>query len=593
MTLENYQLIERTKALYGHMTTLLVGSFSIAALTVIVLWSAVNQQHLLIWFAAVSIFLLMRTFSVHKYRRTEISEKNAQQWMNKVVFWSCLSGITWGMLMVLFARPDQIIYIVFVVGVYCGFVSSSVSSMAIHFPAYIAFAAPASLLFLAKCIVLGSYGHGNIFFITAVVILVFLLVMTSFARNTEIAFGRTTRLTFENNILMSEVMEQKETAESAVLAKNQFLASASHDLRQPLHALGLFVSALRDMNLDEDAEEVASKIEQSTVSLNGLLNGLLDISKLDASAVEYRPKHIFLKPVAEAICHEYMAIAEEQGTELILDIDDNVLIISDEHLLQRIVRNLVDNAVKFTFGGIIRVTAIADQGEQGDIVELVIADNGLGVPKEEQKNIFSEFTQLHNPERDRQKGLGLGLAIVRRLCKLMELPLEMQSTVGIGTAFTLRLPTGDIQFVSEILDYDITQEMTELSFEENLISLKGKVVLVIDDEADILEAMQRLLKYWQTKAVVATGPQQAIEFLNKRDLVPDLIIADFRLRENLNGIEAISQVRDEFNIDIGAILVTGDTSPDRLKLAQSAGLPVLHKPVAPKVLNDVISELLG
>ena len=593
MTLENHLLVERTKALYGYMNTLLIGSFSIAALTVSVLWFAVNQRHLLIWFAVLSILLLLRTFSVQKYRRTAITGKNAKQWMDKVVFWSFLSGVAWGLLMLLFARHEQIIYIVFMVGVYCGFVSSSVSSMAIYFPAYLAFAVPASLLFLVKCISLGVSGHGAIFYLTSVVIMVFLAVMTSFARNTQMAFDRTTRLTFENNLLMSEVLEQKETAESAVLAKNQFLAAASHDLRQPLHALGLFVSALRDMRLDDEADEIASKIEQSTFSLNGLLNGLLDISKLDASAVEFRPQHVPLKPLLETIYAEYKTTAEDQSSELILDVSDDIYVITDELLLQRVVRNLVDNAVKFTNNGIIRVVAILDRSEEPNMVELIIADTGLGVPEEEQTNIFSEFTQLHNPERDRQRGLGLGLAIVQRLCSLMNLPLDMDSNFGVGTAFTLLLPVGNVRLSKDSIEYDITQEMSEMTIEGNLSSLKGKIVLVIDDEVDILKAMQRLLKQWQVNVVSAIDPMQAIELLNQKNLVPELIIADFRLRNNLSGIDAISQVRDEFNVDISAILVTGDTSPDRLKLAQSAGLPVLHKPVAPMILNETMSEALS
>lgn len=593
MTLENYQLVERTKALYGHMTTVLVGSFAVAVLTVLVLWPVVSKIQLLTWFAVMMISMLLRAWSVLRYKATVIFEENAKKWTNTVIFWSSLSGAGWGVVLIFFSVPDEHIYLVFIVGVYCGFVSSSVSSLAIHFPAYLAFTVPISVLFLLTCIVFGVDGQGAVFYLTGVIVVVFWSVMTSFAMKAHAGFDRTTRLIFERNELMSEVVEQKEAAESAVLAKNQFLASASHDLRQPLHALGLFVSALRDMNIHDEAQEVAGKIEQSTLALNGLLNGLLDISRLDASAVEYRPQHIAIKPLLETIFLEYKTVAEDQGSEMILNVDDDVLVFSDELLLQRIIRNLVDNAVKFTNNGVIQITVAFDQDQQSFPVELVISDTGFGVPEDQQKNIFSEFTQLHNPERNRQKGLGLGLAIVRRLCKLMDLRLKMRSTTGVGTAFTIRLQAGDSQFFSESFEDGVTQELSEMTIQDSLISLSDKVVLVIDDDVDILQATQRLLKHWQTKAVVAMDPEQAINILNNRDLVPDLIMADFRLRGSLNGIDAISQIRDEFNADIHAILITGDTSPDRLRLAHSAGLPILHKPVEPKVLNDTITELLS
>jgi len=564
MNLEQYQILERTKALYGHMTTVLLGTLTIVSLTTFVLWPVVNQFHLMIWFCAMLTLLLFRTFSVRRYSKAVVTENNAQDWVNKVVFWSC------------------------------GFVSSSVSSMAIHFPSYLAFTIPATLLFCVSCIAYGYNGYGIVFYLTGLVIIIFWSVMTSFARNTRNSFSRTTRLTFENNQLISEVVEQKETAESAVLAKDQFLAAASHDLRQPLHALGLFTSALKDMNLDQEAKEVTENIEQSTDALNKLLNGLLDISRLDASSVEYRPQHILFKPLLEKVVSEYITVAEDKGSKIKLNVDDDLLIFSDDFLLERVVRNLIDNAVKFTSDGSINITSsLIKQKKAPDNIKLVVSDTGIGVPEDQQKNIFAEFTQLHNPERDRQKGLGLGLAIVWRLCELMGLPLDMKSEVGVGTEFTVSIPAGDLQLFSDITQTKRINIPGQIVNEDGLITFRDKVILVIDDEIDILKATERLLKSWEINPVVANSPEQAIVLLNEKELLPDMIIADFRLRDNLNGIEAISQVSEEFNQDIKAILVTGDTSPDRLKLAQSASLPILHKPVSPKALNAIIDTLLS
>ncbi|MGH1427411.1 MAG: ATP-binding response regulator [Arenicella sp.] len=593
MTLENYQLVERTKALYGHMFTLLVGTSAVAVVTVMVLWPVANQAWLSIWFAVMAILMLLRTMSVLRYKRVIITESNAKTWIGKVKLWSCLSGICWGLVLVLFSTPDQIFYFVFIVGVYCGFLSSSVSSMAIYFPAFLAFAVPASVLFIAKCIVYGASGYGIIFYLTAVVIVIFFAVMTSFAKNTQDAFNKTTQLTFENNALMAEVVEQKETAENAVLAKNQFLAAASHDLRQPLHALGLFVSALNEFDLEDEAREVTGKIEQSTYALNGLLNGLLDISRLDASAVECRPRHVFLQLLLKNIVAEYVSIAEDNGTVIEFEIDSDIAVEVDELLLQRVVRNLIDNAVKFTSDGVVGLRVAKALDDSSQYVELIVEDTGLGIPDDQQKNIFFEFTQLHNPERDRQKGLGLGLAIVNRLCKLMNLRMNMRSVLNEGTRFHIFLPVGDSQLAMNITQQSLDAEMSEMTIDSDLISFQGKVILVIDDEVDILQGMERLLRKWGARVIVAGDASGAIDKLNQLDIVPDLLIVDFRLRENVSGIDAIAMVREEYNIDIQAILITGDTSPDRLRLAQSAELAMLHKPVQPKVLNEAILQLLS
>ena len=575
------------------MITLIIGTLAVAILTFSVLWPTVDQSNLTVWFAAMLISLLLRTMSILQYRRQDLTVSNAKQWLDKATFWSTISGVLWGLVFVFFTVPEEFLYIVFVVGVYCGFLSSSVSSMAIHIPTYLAFSVPSSMLFLIKCIANGMNGYGIIFYLTAIVIVVFFTVMTSFARNTQESFNKTTRLTYENNKLLGELVEQKEKAEKAVLAKDQFLAAASHDLRQPLHALGLFVSALNDFPLEEEARRCSEKIKQSAFALNGLLNGLLDISRLDAAAVECRPNHIFLKPIIESIELEYLQIVKEQGTAINIDISDQLVIYADEMLLQRVIRNLVDNAVKFTSDGVISISGVptAKNGHESESIHLIIEDTGIGIPEDLHQDVFSEFTQLNNPERDRKKGLGLGLAIVKRLCLLMGIKIEMNSEFLVGTRFNLALPKGDVaKALKNFEEYAMNQEK-DIALNGESSRLANKVIVVIDDEIDILTGMGRLLTKRAAKMILAINGDDAIIQLNEKDYIPDLLIVDFRLRDNLNGVEVINQLRDEYNIDIPAILISGDTSPDRLNLAKTANIQMLHKPVPPNILNDVISEI--
>ena len=575
------------------MITLIIGTLAVAILTFSVLWPTVDQSNLTVWFAAMLISLLLRTMSILQYRRQDLTVSNAKQWLDKATFWSTISGVLWGLVFVFFTVPEEFLYIVFVVGVYCGFLSSSVSSMAIHIPTYLAFSVPSSMLFLIKCIANGMNGYGIIFYLTAIVIVVFFTVMTSFARNTQESFNKTTRLTYENNKLLGELVEQKEKAEKAVLAKDQFLAAASHDLRQPLHALGLFVSALNDFPLEEEARRCSEKIKQSAFALNGLLNGLLDISRLDAAAVECRPNHIFLKPIIESIELEYLQIVKEQGTAINIDISDQLVIYADEMLLQRVIRNLVDNAVKFTSDGVISISGVptAKNGHESESIHLIIEDTGIGIPEDLHQDVFSEFTQLNNPERDRKKGLGLGLAIVKRLCLLMDIKIEMDSEFQVGTRFSLALPKGDVAIaLKNFEEYAMNQEK-DIALNGESSRLANKVIVVIDDEIDILTGMGRLLTKRAAKMILAINGDDAIIQLNEKDYIPDLLIVDFRLRDNLNGVEVINQLRDEYNIDIPAILISGDTSPDRLNLAKTANIQMLHKPVPPNILNDVISEI--
>jgi len=567
MTLSEYQLLEQTKALYRGLPGVMFGTFTVTLLALLLLWSEFDRTLLSIWYASSLTVSLLRWRSWSRFKKSELTVENSRAWIHKMVFWTFMSGLHVGLMLLLFTSQDHLYHLIIVTGIYGGFIGSAVASIALYYPAYLLFATPPTVLFLIKSVIMGSVILGqtgdSVFTYTAAgFILVFFGVLTAIARNTQFSFNRMSELAYENKRLVNEVIKQKETAENAVLAKTQFLAAASHDLRQPMHALGLYVGAFDHDKLDKDSNRIVSKIQLSTDALNELLNSLLDISKLDANSVDNVPQDLNVEPLLETIIGQYLSRAKTNNTNITLNSSTGMCVHCDRTLLTRVIRNLVDNAVKFTHNG--HIALVAEQ-KQNSIV-LAVKDTGLGIAAKEQENIFKEFTQLDNPERDRQRGLGLGLAIVQRLCELMSVKIEP-------------LAKG-------------TNELAAESKPVTRLKLLNEIIVVIDDETEIREGMCRMVERWRATVVDAESADEAITKLDELGLEPSLILSDLRLRENQNGIDAINKIREEFNSDIAAILITGDTSPEQIELADASNIPVLNKPVGPALLHDAIQSLL-
>lgn len=564
MQLEEFQRFEQTKALYKQLPAVMAGTFGVYALTTTALWSSQDHRLLLSWHAAALLVLVLRWRSVRDYFRTRPAPQKMQPWLDRVVFWAAWTGLVWGVVPLLFVRQDDPMTALILAFVFPGYLAASASSLALSNRVFLAFSVPMAGLFLLACVLQG----GTLLYLVGLMIFVFMCIMVIFARNAEAMFRERAAFQYENQSLVQQLTQQKETAENAVRAKNQFLAAASHDLRQPLHASGMFIDALAHLKLGDEAQQILDKLSLSTGSLNSLLHELLDISRLDAKVVEYLPKSFDLNAFLQRIFDEYAQGHAHPEIELRLSMAPNMFAFSDPMLLERVVRNVVENALKFTERGEICIAATAvDDG-----ISLSISDTGIGIPESEHDHVFQEFTQLNNSERDRQRGLGLGLTIVRQLCALMDIELRLESAVNKGTTITLVL-----QRTAEVIDAEREETGTPM--------LSGRVVLVIDDERDIRDGMVRVLGQAGARVVAAQSVSAAIESLHQAELVPECIVADFRLRDDLNGVQAVAQIRDEFNLTIPAVLVTGDTSPESLLFAQAGGLPVQHKPVSPAELR--------
>jgi signal transduction histidine kinase/CheY-like chemotaxis protein len=430
------------------------------------------------------------------------------------------------------------------------------------------------LLPTAWMIAQGDWMH----WVMALIILAWLFAVTDQARRYGAQFEESVRLRFENEDLIARLRGEKLIAEEASTAKSRFLAAASHDLRQPVHALTLFVAALRPRVADLEARRLLDHIDSSVQAMGGLFNGLLDISRLDAGVVEVSPQTFAMQPLLERICRDYAGDAQAKNIELTLK-TTHAAVYSDPLLVERVVRNIVANAIAYTDKGRVLVGC----RRRGKTLRVQVLDTGRGIPESEQARIFTEFYQVANPERDRSKGVGLGLAIVKRLTALLGHPLTLRSRPDHGSVFTLELPFSDAAVTAASAGQEPASDF-----------VASGLILMVDDEATIQMAMKSLLEGWGFKAIVAGSCDEILPLLANCPDRPGLIICDYRLRANEDGIRVIARLRSEYNDDeIPGMLITGDTAPDRLREAQESGLLLLHKPVSNSRLRAAVTHLMA
>lgn len=552
--------------------TALTGAILVTLITVYALWNEHSGPLLVSWGVATVGLLLTRWYLSSGFKDLTTEEQNAQYryWSNQFAIGALINGIFWGSVTCLFFSSDPILLSLLIV-VHAGYIGGAASATSILLPTFLSFAIPSSILFTLGILVNG----GRELWLFVVLITVYEIIMIFFAIRNHRSVYNQVALRLQNTELLADLREQRDKAETAMIAKNRFLAAASHDLRQPVHALGLFVASLESHQEFEERQHILSKIKQTTASLAGLFHGLLDVSKLDANVVENEPVDYPIDKLLFQIRDQFHETARLKELSLLIDTDTELVACVDPSLLERILANLVSNAINYTDTGSVSIIAQATGDHQ---IELQVKDTGKGIPSSEHERIFSEYHQLENPERNRQKGLGLGLAIVRRLCELMSVPITVSSIPGQGSVFTVTIPMGELANV--VTTVESTEQKTH-----------AINVLVIDDEIDILEGMQKILDNWGCNTVTATSTAEALAALDG-NVEPDVILADFRLRSNESGLDAIQVIRDEYNWEIPSILVTGDTDPERLKQANQASVELLHKPVEPAVLHQILSRFI-
>ena len=382
---------------------------------------------------------------------------------------------------------------------------------------------------------------------------------------------------FHNEDLVGQLRSQIEVAALANQEKTRFVASAAHDLRQPLHALGMFCATLEQRLNNTPDKPLVRNMMTAIESLEDSFGAMLDISRLDAGVVETAPQTFPIRDVFRRLYQHFGGDAEARNLSLRFRATRRV-VRSDPLLLERILGNLVQNSLRYTKRG--GVLVAARRHPRG--VSLEVWDTGPGIPQDQQQMIFREFYQIDNPERDRGRGLGMGLAIVQRLCRLLDHPLEVRSKPGRGSVFRLTVPEGDAgpvgggQSAADTLPPRTTGSIT---------------VLLIDDERAIREATRELLKPLHVEVMVAATIAEAVALARASAVEIDMILSDWRLRGQETGLDAVRAVRAVCGESTPAVLITGDTSPELLKLAHEGGLVVLHKPLQPRQLIRLIRHL--
>jgi CheY-like chemotaxis protein len=346
-----------------------------------------------------------------------------------------------------------------------------------------------------------------------------------------------------------------------------------------MHALNLYLGALAAHDLSPSAGAVLAKARECAQTMDALFRALLDMSRLDASVVPAHREDFPIANVLDLLRLEFEPQAHAKGLQLRV-VPSSAVVHTDPALTARILANLVSNAVRYTRTGRIVVGCRRTAGG----VRIEVHDTGPGIPPEQQEVVFEEFYQVDNPGRDRSQGLGLGLAIVKRLALLLEAPLTLRSTPGRGSCFAIDLPAAKAVASADV---------AALPPPGAQVDLAGALVFVIDDEATILHATGTLLRRWGCEVAVAESGAEALRLASEATRVPDAILCDYRLARHETGVEVIATLRSEFNADIPALLVTGDTAPAQIQRVQASGLPVLHKPLQEHEVRAALGALVA
>jgi signal transduction histidine kinase len=387
-------------------------------------------------------------------------------------------------------------------------------------------------------------------------------------------------LRFENEALAARLREQVAATERASAEKTRFLATASHDLRQPLHAIALFGAALETSLHGRPEERNAARLMHAVNALGATLDTMLDVSRLDAGVVTPKPQPVQLDAVLLSLNRVFSPQAEHKQLQLRLRAS-GLWVMSDPQLLSRMLSNLIDNAVKYTHGGGISVTTRS----RGDTAWIDVLDTGVGIAPEQVERIFEEFYQVGNRGRNRAQGLGIGLSIVQRLSRLLRHPVAVRSRPGRGSRFRVMLPTAPAP-----KDRPATVPMTRaVALQPGTLPQR---VLLLDDEADIRDAMTALLATWSIEVKAVSDEPTAIVALahaaaSGRPM--DMLICDYRLPDGDNGLDVGLRLHARFGMAWPLLLVTGETAPEPMQRARDANVPVLFKPVDAGALRQAMT----
>ena len=546
----------------------------------------VQHELALKWFGAGTVFTALMLLWRWRYKRI----KNE---LNGFIFglWTLGFGSWWVAVPLLFFNPSNFAFSMFMLTITGVTAAACMPILSIWLPLYWLFVLPPFLIQIVLYWWVGGVQYQGISL--GMALLMFSQLV--FARNNNRGMVASVKLGLQNGNLMMQLEEKTAMAEKASRAKTMFLAAASHDLRQPVYALTLFIDALDGSDLNPAQQDMLQHARAANQASSDMLKTLLDFSRVEAGVVDPQMQPMSLTHLLQKMSEEFGPQAYQKGL-LYRTHTTTAWLYSDAQIIALILRNLISNALRYTANGGVLVGV-----RQGaDTLTLQVWDTGIGIAPDKHAKVFEEFLQLGNPERDQRKGLGMGLAIADGLARSLKGHITLASRPGRGSVFSLVLPLErekiDAIARCSLAEVEFATSSEPLPFAAmSLRSLQGVTVLVVDDEETVRAGLQAVMQGWGCKVLLAEGLDDALKHVAEQPL--DVLITDYRLRGGMTGGEVIQTLRRELTNQAGqhlpSIIITGDTHPERLIEAKSHGTLLLHKPIGAGELRDALLRALA
>jgi len=523
------------------------------------------------WLAIFVGMNALRMSAARKFLATPRELRIQRHWPRLAVIGHFAGGCAWGVLGagIVLLRPDAPEYLLVSLFVIAIFAVAQAANPSRYPPAYYAWVIGA----MGPALIAAFLEGGEVYGAATALGLMLVGALWIIGRANQRMMIEATARDIERARLLESLTAQKDALDEANRAKTQFLAAASHDLRQPMQAITLLVESLQERAREPQTQAIVESIRASVSTMARLLNAILDISRFDAGTVRPERSHFALAPVLERVRHIHAQAAADKGLAIRIA-RTRAVVETDPVLLYRILGNLVANAVRYTErGGVL----IGCRPRTHDVV-IEVWDTGPGIAEGKQREIFREFVQLGNPHRDREQGLGLGLAIVERTARLLGHRVALRSRPGRGSVFSLTVGRGD------------PERIRPFAQEDEGAPLRGCSVLLIEDDREVRAAMALLLEGWGCSVHAADSGAQARDQLARLGEGPDIAIADYRLPGEEDGVDVLEAIRRRFP-STGGILVSGDIGAEALRRAQDSGYTLLHKPLRPARLRALMGHL--
>ncbi|MFP8780403.1 ATP-binding protein [Hydrogenophaga sp. RWCD_12] len=572
-TIQERVMREQVAALYATITSSTIADVVVSWAAGWLFWWQGHNTMALVWLGLHTTQLLRYPYQVAYFKDPNAGEHSplwARRHRTEMLWYSG----TWGLAPWLILPGADTSMTAVLVLIVLGVTSTGIPAVAPRWASVMCFALPMVLSLSAALLWQGDMVHVFL----AVSCLAYLGVTLHIARSQHALLAQTLQSRFEKEALATELEQQVRLTREASEEKTRFLAAASHDLRQPLHAIGLFGASLERELQGHPVHPQAVFLQEAVRSVHTSLGAMLDISRLDAGVVAPVRQPVALQDILLSLQRTFGQRADEKG--LTLRIRSSPLRVNtDPQMLERLLGNLVENAIKYTLSGGVLLRARA----RGPQVWIEVADTGIGIDPALHEQVFHEFYQVDNPARDRNLGLGIGLSIVRRLSRLLDHPVTLRSQPRKGSRFRVTVPKAP------------AMQVTASAAPVELVAASAlpRRVLLIDDEAIVAQGLMALMKTWQVELLAAADEaeaQAAIDRARAHGHVIDVILSDVRLGQGVDGLSLARRLQSAMDPMPALLMITGETAPDRLRQLEGAGVPLLFKPVDPEHLRRALAQ---